>query len=258
MKNHNHNRIKEYTTFVQESINDKHLLKACFVTGGPGSGKSYITEKTFNGPPVCFVDSDNIFERKMKQFELSLKIHQLSPKDLEFSVQLRQLAIQLTEIRKDEWINSLLPLIINGTGKDFEKIKEQKEVLNGFGYDVSMIFINTSLDVALERDSGRERTLGDDLVQNMWNLVQNNIGKFQSLITKGEYPGYYQIIDNNEKLEGEKQKEFLRQLNIIANEVIKTPLENRIGIELLSVMKENGLKYRADFYNYMDRKNGSI
>ena len=44
-----------------------------------------------------------------------------------------------------------------------------------------MIFVNTSEDVAQERNQQRSRTLARDEVTRMWNEVQKNIGAFQSL-----------------------------------------------------------------------------
>lgn len=250
----NRNRIKTYSELITESINDKHLLKACILTGGPGSGKSYITDKMFKGLPVVFVDSDKIFEIKLKQFGLSLKLHTLSPKDAALKDDLRAISRELTGRKKDQWINSLLPLVINGTGRNYDIIKKQKEDLNALGYDLSMIFINTSLDLAMERNEKRERTIEPKAVHQMWNEVQQNIGAFQTLFNTGDFPGDFYIIDNNEKLEGSAQDLFIKKLNSMARTVINSPLENRIGISLLDFLKTNGLKYRSDYFDFIKEK----
>ena len=49
------------------------------------------------------------------------------------------------------------------------------------GYSCMMVFVNTSLDVAQERNLQRERTLKPEEVSRMWNDVQNNMMKFQQL-----------------------------------------------------------------------------
>ena len=56
-----------------------------------------------------------------------------------------------------------------------------------------MIFVNTSLEVALERNKNRPRTVPDYVVQNSWNQVQSNIGQFQRIFS----PGRMLIVDNN-------------------------------------------------------------
>ena len=44
-----------------------------------------------------------------------------------------------------------------------------------------MMFINTSLDVALERNAKRDRSVPENIVKTNWNTVQSNMGKFQKL-----------------------------------------------------------------------------
>ena len=56
-----------------------------------------------------------------------------------------------------------------------------------------MIFVNTSEDVAQERNQQRSRTLARDEVTRMWNEVQKNIGAFQSLFARN-----FIIVDNNQ------------------------------------------------------------
>ena len=53
------------------------------------------------------------------------------------------------------YIEGRLGLIIDGTGKDFEKITRRARNLEALGYDTHMIFVNTSLDVALQRNAER-------------------------------------------------------------------------------------------------------
>ena len=72
-------------------------------------------------------------------------------------------------------------IVIDGTGKDYAKIKKQVDLLRTLGYAVHMLFVNTDLDTALERNRMRPRSLADDLVTKMWKDVQKNIGKFQGL-----------------------------------------------------------------------------
>ena len=59
-----------------------------------------------------------------------------------------------------------------------------------------MIFVNTSLDVALQRNAERPRKLAEPLVVQSWNDVQKNIGKFNNY-----FQGNFIIIDNNDAKE---------------------------------------------------------
>ena len=65
--------------------------------------------------------------------------------------------------------------------------------LQQLGYESHMIFVNTSLDVALQRNEQRPRKLPESLVVKSWNEVQKNIGKFQNL-----FRDRFIIVDNND------------------------------------------------------------
>ena len=57
-----------------------------------------------------------------------------------------------------------------------------------------MIFVNTSLDVALARNADRPRSVPEDTAIMSWKKVQGNIGQFQQL-----FKGNFVIVDNNKK-----------------------------------------------------------
>ena len=71
-------------------------------------------------------------------------------------------------------------MIVDGTGRDYDKIKTQVAELRQLGYDCYMIFVNTSLDVALERNARRERSVPEYITRKSWTQVQSNIGRFQN------------------------------------------------------------------------------
>ena len=59
---------------LQEGVYDPNIFKAFFLAGGPGSGKSYVVRRTTGGTGLKVVNSDDDFERKLKQAGLSLKM----------------------------------------------------------------------------------------------------------------------------------------------------------------------------------------
>jgi len=61
------------------------------------------------------------------------------------------------------------------------------------GYEIAMIFVNTDLETAINRDQKRARTLGAKEVTGMWKDVQKNIGKFQKL-----FGNMMVIVDNSD------------------------------------------------------------
>ena len=59
-----------------------------------------------------------------------------------------------------------------------------------------MIFVNTSLDTALERNAKRDRKLRDSMVIKSWNDVQSNLGKFSQFFRRN-----FIVVDNNDSEE---------------------------------------------------------
>ena len=59
---------------LQEGVYDPNIFKAFFLAGGPGSGKSYVVRKTTGGTGLKVVNSDDAFEKLLKDANLSLKM----------------------------------------------------------------------------------------------------------------------------------------------------------------------------------------
>ena len=117
------------------------------------------------------------------------------------------------------YINGRLGLLIDGTGKDYGKIATQMQKLRSVGYDCFMVFVNTDLDVALDRNEQRDRTLPSELVKSSWQAVQNNMGKFQGLFGASNML----IVDNSEF------KEFPTIVKKAANKFISKKIQNPIA-----------------------------
>ena len=181
-------------TDLQEGVYDPNIFKAFFLAGGPGSGKSYVVRKTTGGLGMKIVNSDDVFEKYLEQAGLSLDTTELDPRVRD---KLYMKAKKATSKRQDNYIEGRLGLIIDGTGADYDRISNQKAKLDNIGYDTYMIFVNTSLDTALERNQKRDRVLKDSLVINLWKSVQKNIGKFNILFR----PSNFIIVDNNDAMQ---------------------------------------------------------
>ena len=175
---------------LQAGINDPGIFKAVFLAGGPGSGKSFIVGKTaLTTFGLKLINSDDAFETQLKKIGLDT-----TPEDI-FSPAgqaVRGKAKALTKLKQKLALNGRLGIIVDGTGKDFDKIKKQSDELKRIGYESGMIFVNTDLETALQRNRDRKRTLPDADVEKMWKAVQNNIGKFQAY-----YGEKFIVVDNS-------------------------------------------------------------
>ena len=69
-----------YERFLKEGVYDPNIFKAVFMAGGPGSGKSFIANKTTGGLGLKIINSDSPFERFLKREGLSLRCLIQKPK----------------------------------------------------------------------------------------------------------------------------------------------------------------------------------
>ena len=190
--------MKSYTELL-EGVYDPNIFKAFFMAGGPGSGKSFAVQKgigqaqkgvkvTAQGLKV--VNSDDVFEKYLRDAQLNFKMDANQGKQRDT---LRTRAKVITKKKFNNYVEGRLGMVIDGTGKDYSKITTDASGLKQLGYDVHMIFVNTSLDVALERNAKRPRSVPEDIVKKSWNQVQQNIGKFQQFFGNKNFI----IVDNN-------------------------------------------------------------
>jgi shikimate kinase len=181
----------KFKQFLNEGVDDPAIFKAVFLAGGPGSGKSFIVGKT--GLPVLgfkVVNSDDAFENAMKKAGKAMTPDEIFSDE---GQEIRGRAKALTGKKQAMYITGRLGLVIDGTGKDFAKVRRQAKVLQDLGYDTAMIFVNTDLDTAIERDKSRDRSLGEKEVTKYWKAVQKNIGAFQTMFGKQKML----VVDNS-------------------------------------------------------------
>ena len=93
----------------------------------------------------------------------------------------------------DTYLKGRLGMIVDSTARDYPSIQRQYNLLRNIGYDCYMIFVNTSLDVALERNRTRSRSIPEYIVQKSWKGVQANMGAFQKVFGHSKML----IVDNN-------------------------------------------------------------
>ena len=209
---------------LQEGLYDPNIFKAFFLAGGPGSGKSYVAKKTTGGTGLKMVNSDPAFENMLKKAGLSLK---MPPEEFERKEVVRGQAKAVTGKMKKSFIEGRLGLIIDGTGKDVDKILYQKNMLDELGYDTYMIYVNTSMDVALQRNAERDRSLPNDDVIKMWKAVQNNIGQFSNI-----FQGNLIIVDNNDAGEDVLMGIYKRVKGMLRKKVQNTRAKSWMASEL--------------------------
>ena len=230
------------TMIIKEGINDPGILKAVFLAGGPGSGKTWVAKGLFGIPErvnvsqtgMKMVNTDKELKFLLKKYGFGTDLDALpdevfknltDPSQDDYSG-LRSYAKELTGVRKKLYQNGRLGMIIDGTGDDYAKISKEKKELEDKGYDTYMIFVNTTLDVALKRNKNRDRVLPEKIVVDSHRQVVKNIGGFQGLFGSSNFI----IIDNNKDLTQEQaQKRFSMLVKKGISKFIKKPIQNPKG-----------------------------
>ena len=238
--------FKTFESFLQEGVNDPGILKAFFMAGGPGSGKSYVAAELFALPQndkfqtvsydtgLKLVNSDAAFEVLLKKNAIDMaklmSLKDKDPQEWDRAMALRDRAKKITKGTQEMYIQGRLGMIIDGTGKNYGKIEGQVKRLRDLGYDCYMVFVNTSLEVALERNNARARKLPKDMVTKMWDEVQQNLGKFQRLFKSKRF----EIVDNSEYGDS-------TPIDLVSKEIrkfMKQPTSNPIGKQWIETEKE--------------------
>ncbi len=167
---------------MYEGVNDPGIFKAFFTAGGPGSGKSHVAQASGVGKMSPYglkvVDADPLFTKMLKAAGLSTKADDIFS---DKGQAIRDRAKAVTSRQEKNYMEGRLGLLIDGTGKDYNKIKKSSDSLRTLGYDTYMIFVNTTLEVALERNENRDRVLPEKIVSDSHKEVNQNIGGFQGL-----------------------------------------------------------------------------
>ena len=235
---------------ISEGVDDPGILKCIFMAGGPGSGKSFTAmdifgidkklQSSFSATGLKQVNSDRAFETLLKRNGIDPKdLARIEKEDKELwdkitkdPGSMRTKAKEITQKQKSFYEAGRLGMIIDGTGHVYSKIQKNKKYAESLGYDTYMVFVNTSLEVALERNKQRERVLPEPLVTKSWKDVQNNLGKFQNL-----FGGNFRIVDNT------VYKPVSKEVVKAAQKFMRKPVYNKIGqkwIENAKALKKAG------------------
>ena len=251
------NKLTKYLVepfLLDEGVNDPGILKAVFLAGGPGSGKSYVAGGIFGIPSkvnvsaygLKLVNQDKELVRMLKKYGFGTDLdnmpdelfRQLTDPNYSDYSGFRSRAKELTASRKKLYMDGRLGMIIDGTGHKYNKIREQKMELEEIGYDCYMVFVHTDLDIAQKRNMERPRKLNPELVERSWKDVQKNKEAFQGLFGNMNFI----MVNNNDFL---SEKAATQKFNMLIKKgigsFIKKPVRNYRGkkwIDKQKILKE--------------------
>lgn len=174
---------------LTEGVHDPAIFKSVFVIGGPGSGKSSVSELLgLKAMGFVSVNSDEAFTHLLQKAKLSLK---MPPEEEEKRSAVRTRAKEITATKFSKAIDGRLGIIIDGTGEDFRKVNGIHENLRGLGYESYLVVVYANLETAKRRNAARPRSIPEDVLEKKWFGVQNNLDDFLTSFDNSL------IIDNN-------------------------------------------------------------
>jgi len=193
-----------FQQYISEGVYDPNIFKAFFLAGGPGSGKSWVSERTLMGMGLKVINSDNMFTFALNKEKMSLNMATTDAKEIARRDEIRKKAKERTGVQLRIALEGRLGLILDSTARDVARIESEANTMKHIGYDVHMVFVNTSLDVALKRNQMRTRKVPDAIVIQNHKQVQQNIGKLQNLFGHANFI----IVDNNKVAEDVNPKVY--------------------------------------------------
>lgn len=225
------------TDLLIEGIRDPGIFKGIFLAGGPGSGKTYVAQQLFGIPEkinvskfgLKMVNQDTELEMFLNKYYGTVDIddmpdelfRQLTDKDYDDYSGMRGRTKELSRTRLENYLKGRLGVIIDGTGHKFKSVKDDRDMLMKYGYDTYMVFVNTSLEVALQRNEERARTLPKNIVEQSWQDVQKNLAFFQGLFGGSNFL----IVDNSKFL---TEKEATKKFKMLMEKGLKKFLKKKI------------------------------
>lgn len=222
--------FKQYLT---ESINDKGIFKAIFMGGPPGSGKSYVMSQIKSGqiePRIVNTDRPLEFFAQRDNIDLSK----------EYKYSYVDKSKKTTQQMLVQYINGMLPLWIDGTSSNPSNLLRRIGMLESYGYDVGMIWVETDVELAIKRVQQRGRPVPEQMIRRVFETAQENKQFYES-----KFQNFW-TVDNNEGALTDQT--IMKAFNRVSS-FFQSPIDNPVGQRVVNHAKENGYKYLTPHFH---------
>jgi shikimate kinase len=209
-------RLLQYLT---EGIEDKGIFKAVFLAGHPGAGKSYTLDRIKSGQIEPRIVNTDKFHEHFKNAEWA---------------NVGDKVMKLTKNQLVLYLNSMLPLAIDGTSGSIQAMLRRRGLLESMGYDTAMVFVNTDLETAIRRIQGRDRKVPEEFIRESFKKVNENKKFYRS-----KFDTFIEV-DNND---GELTNKVIKHAFNFLTSFYNAPVKNLIGKRRIKKMKANTWKY---------------
>lgn len=215
-----------FRQYIDEGINDKGILKAMFVVGIPGAGKSYTVSQLKGAISPKVVNTDVATEFLSKKFKIVSN-------DETWKSFFRDKTRPLTTSMLFNYLNGMLPLFVDGTSNDVSNILGRAGLLESLGYDVGMVFVNVDLEVAKERAVKRgadiNRHVNLEFIEKVHALSAENKDYF-----KGKFEFFKEVNNNPGELDDAAINSIFKQVAGFYTQPVNNPVGKRTLAKLIN------------------------
>ena len=130
-----------------EGVRDPSIFKAVFMAGSPGSGKTTLANRIFQ-----FLGTTSAIGLKMSNIDTIEALFRRQSRPGDYDVYWER-----TRAQRQQWIEGRIGLLIDGTGKQVDRVAHPKSLLESLGYECVMLYVTVPVEVATSRAASRAR-----------------------------------------------------------------------------------------------------
>ena len=232
-------------------------LKAIFMIGGPGAGKTNVGKGLQLGRRGYKVVNQDIALEAMKSEaglpgdESGYTAEQRSTRS-----KLGSAARKAAVAKFDKYAAAGDGMVIDGTGASYNATTKKIKALQDKGFEVFMVVANTPLETALERNKARkERSLPDFVVRKTYDQVQESLAKY-----KQDFGGrLYEINTENIQYGKPLPKDFLDQVYAGINSTkVERINATEFALEAGNLEQQGATFNFSEFNQVIDGKKGPL
>jgi len=231
--------------------------KVIFLAGGAGSGKSSVVKKVgLQKQGYKLVNSDISLEWLKKNHGLPASMKDYTREQLSMLGKLQGESRRIAKRKKAKYQGNGDGVIIDGTGASVNVMNKQVKEFKDKGYDVAMMFVETSEDVSVDRNAKRkERSLREDIVRKNHKKVMANKEAYSELFGQN-----FNLVNTDSlALEDALPQDFVGGINNFTNSYENRRLDaEEFAAEGADIVAQGGTFDFAEFDTVVEGEKGPM
>jgi hypothetical protein len=225
--------------------------KVIFMAGGAGSGKGGVIKQLgLEKQGYKIINSDISLEWLKKNHGLPENMNDLTKEQQSELGKLQWEARQIASKKKMKYQGNGDGVVVDGTGGSLKVMEKQVQEFRDKGYDVQMVFTETSLETAVQRNANRsERSLREGIVRRNHESVQANKEGFKKLF--GE--NFAEVKTDNLKQADAMPPELIKKMDAFTKGYIKARLNAEQFATEGAKLKEQGAEFDFSEFNVVTK-----